>query len=81
MSTANTELEKMDITQFIDSFLHALKRTWIIVLVLTVACGAASWLRVRNSYVPVYKAEATVAVYAGDENSGADAKSAQQLGT
>ena len=81
MSTANTELEKMDITQFIDSFLHALKRTWIIVLVLTVACGVASWLRVRNSYVPVYKAEATVAVYAGDENSGADAKSAQQLGT
>ncbi len=81
MSTANTELEKMDITQFIDSFLHALKRTWIIVLVLTVACGVASWLRVRNSYVPVYKAEATVAVYAGDESSGADAKSAQQLGT
>ncbi|MBR3128460.1 MAG: polysaccharide biosynthesis tyrosine autokinase [Solobacterium sp.] len=81
MSTANTELEKMDITQFIDSFLHALKRTWIIVLVLTVACGLLSWLRVRNSYVPVYKAEATVAVYAGDESSGADAKSAQQLGT
>ena len=45
------------------------------------ACGLLSWLRVRNSYVPVYKAEATVAVYAGDENSGADAKSAQQLGT
>ena len=35
MSTNNTELEKLDITQFIDGFLHALKRTWIIVLILT----------------------------------------------
>ncbi|MBR2727574.1 MAG: polysaccharide biosynthesis tyrosine autokinase [Solobacterium sp.] len=81
MSTNNTELEKLDITQFIDGFLHALKRTWIIVLILTLGFGAFRWFRVRSTYVPVYKAEATVAVYAVSESSGADSKSAEQLGT
>ncbi|MBQ1467160.1 MAG: polysaccharide biosynthesis tyrosine autokinase [Solobacterium sp.] len=81
MSTTNTEPEKLDITQFIDSFLNALKRTWVIVLILTLAFGAFEWYRVRNTYVPVYRAEATVAVYAGSDSTNADSRSAQQLGT
>ncbi|MCR5373224.1 MAG: polysaccharide biosynthesis tyrosine autokinase [Solobacterium sp.] len=81
MSTTNTELEKLDITQFIDGFLNALKRTWIIVVILTAVFGVFNWFRVRNTYVPVYKAEATVAVYSLSESSGADSKSAEQLGT
>lgn len=81
MSTTNTELEKLDITQFIDSFLHALKHTWLIVVILSVAFGAYRWYRVRDTYVPVYKAEATVAVTSVSEGNNADSKSAEQLGT
>lgn len=78
--TAN-EIEKIDITQFVDSFLHSLKKTWIVVLVLALALGAFSYFRTRDSYVPAYKAEATVAVFSSSDNSTVDSRSAQQLGT
>ncbi len=80
MSTEAVQ-EKLDITQFIDSFLHALKRTWVIVLLLTAAFGGLEWYRARRSYVPVYKAEATVAVYSDIESGTADSRSAQQMAT
>ena len=80
MSTEAVQ-EKLDITQFIDSFLHALKRTWVIVLLLTVIFGGLEWYRARRSYVPVYKAEATVAVYSDIESGTADSRSAQQMAT
>ena len=80
MSTEAVQ-EKLDITQFIDSFLHALKRTWVIVLLLTVIFGGLEWYRARRSYVPVYRAEATVAVYSDIESGTADSRSAQQMAT
>ena len=80
MSTEAVQ-EKLDITQFIDSFLHALKRTWVIVLLLTVIFGGLEWYRARRSYVPVYRAEATVAVYSDIESGTAESRSAQQMAT
>ncbi len=75
------EIEKMDITTYVDAFFHALKRIWILVLVLTLATGAFSYFRTRGSYVPVYTAEATVAVFSSNDGTTASSKSAQQLGT
>lgn len=75
------EMEKIDITTFVDMFFHALKRTWILVLILTLASGAFSYFRTRGSYAPVYKAEATVAVFSSNDGTTASSRSAQQLGT
>lgn len=81
MSETISEMEKMDITTYVDAFLHALKRMWILVLVLTLALGAFSYFRTRGSYVPVYTAEATVAVFSSNDGTTASSRSAQQLGT
>lgn len=81
MSETTNELEKLDITEFVDSFLHSLKKLWIVVLLLALALGAFSYFRTRDSYVPAYKAEATVAVYSSDDGTTSSSRSAQQLGT
>ncbi len=79
MADNTTEIEKLDITAFVDAFLHSLRKLWIAVLVLMVALGAFSFFRTRDTYVPAYKAEATVAIY--DATSSANPRSAAQLGT
>ncbi len=81
MSENTNELEKLDITQLIDAFLHSLKKLWIVVLILALLFGAFSYFRTRDTYVPSYKAEATVAVFSSDDGASASSRSAQQLGT
>ena len=81
MSETKNEIEKLDITEFLDSFLHSLKKLWIVVLVLTLSFGAFSYFRTRSTYIPAYKAEATVAVYSSNDSTSVDSRSAQQLGT
>ena len=81
MSENTNELEKLDITQLIDTFLHSLKKLWIVVLILALLFGAFSYFRTRDTYVPSYKAEATVAVFSSDDGASASSRSAQQLGT
>lgn len=81
MSETVNELEKIDVTAIIDSFVHSLKKLWIVVLILPLALGAFSYFRTQGTYVPAYKAEATVAVYASDDTTTTNSRSAQQLGT
>ena len=81
MSESTNELGKLDITNFVDSFFYSLRKLWIIVLILALATGSYSYFRTRDSYVPAYKAEATVAVYSSDDGTSANSRSAQQLGT
>lgn len=81
MSETINEIEKLDITGFVDAFLHSLKKLWIVVLILALAAGAFSYFRTRDSYVPAYKAEATVAVFSADDSTTLNSRSAQQLGT
>lgn len=81
MAETVNEMEKLDITAFVDSFLHSLKKMWIVVLVLSLSLAAFSFFRTRGSYVPAYKAEATVAVYSSDDATTTNSRSAQQLGT
>ena len=81
MSETTNELEKLDITTLVDAFLHSLKRLWVIVLILSIGLGALSYFRTQSTYVPAYKAEATVAVYTSDDGTTINSRSAQQLGT
>ncbi len=81
MAETNTEIEKLDITAFVDAFWNSFKKLWIVVFVLTLALGAFSYFRTRSTYVPAYKAEATVAIYSSSEGSTANPRSASQLGT
>ena len=81
MSENTAEVEKLDITAFVDAFWSSFKRLWIVVLVLALGLGAFSFFRTRSTYVPAYKAEATVAVYSAGEGSSANPRSAAQLGT
>lgn len=81
MADTNTELEKLDITALVDAFLHSLKKLWAVVLVLALLLGGFNYFRTNSTYVPAYKAEATVAVYASDDGTTVNARSAEQLGT
>ena len=81
MADTNTELEKLDITALVDAFLHSLKKLWAVVLVLVLLLGGFNYFRTNSTYVPAYKAEATVAVYASDDGTTVNARSAEQLGT
>ena len=81
MAETTNEMEKLDITAFVDAFLHALKKLWIVVLVLALALGVYNYFRTQGTYIPAYKAEATVAVYSSDDGTTANSRSAQQLGT
>ena len=81
MSENVNELEKLDITAIVDSFIHSLKKLWMIVLLLSLVLGAFSYFHTKDTYVPAYKAEATVAVYASDDTTATNSRSAQQLGT
>ena len=80
MSETNTELEKLDITALVGAFLHSLKKLWAVVLVLALLLGGFNYFRTSSAYVPAYKAEATVAVYASDDGTTVNARSAEQLG-
>ena len=81
MAETTNENEKLDITAFVDAFLNSFKKLWIVVLILALAAGAISYFSTTGSYVPAYKAEATVAVYSSDDSTSIDSRSAQQLGT
>lgn len=64
--------EKIDITVFLDDYLSALKKRWIVPVLLALVLGVFSWFRVSNSYTPQYKAECTVSVTTA--TSGNDSK-------
>ena len=74
-------MEKIDIATYVDAFFYALKKMWLIVLVLALISGIFGYFRTRGSYVPVYTAEATVAVYSSNDGTTASSRSAQQLAT
>ena len=80
MSEISNEIEKLDITTLVDSFLHSLKKLWILVFVLALLIGSFNFLHTQSSYIPAYKAEATVAVYTSDDGTSINSRSAQQLG-
>ncbi|MCR5228664.1 MAG: polysaccharide biosynthesis tyrosine autokinase [Solobacterium sp.] len=79
-SSSENQLEKIDITRFVDEFLNAFRKMWIIVLVLTAGLGALGYLRIKDSYIPSYTAEATVAVTVKSDGKMNDSKTAEQLG-
>ncbi len=81
MAEALNEMEKIDITAFVDDFFNALKKLWIVVLVLILGMTAFSYFRTSDTYISAYKAEATVAVYTSDDGTTTNSRSAQQLGT
>ncbi len=79
-SSSDNQLEKIDITRFVDEFLNSLKKIWVVVLVLTAGMGTLGYLRIKDSYIPSYTAEATVAVTVMSDGKMNDAKTAEQLG-
>lgn len=60
-------LNKIDITQWTDRFMHSLKKLWWLIILLTIACAAINYSRVSSSYVPVYTAEATLTISSTSE--------------
>ncbi|MBR3358764.1 MAG: polysaccharide biosynthesis tyrosine autokinase [Solobacterium sp.] len=60
--SSDTTPDKIDITVFLDDYLTALRKRWIIPVLLALILGLFSWFRVSTSYTPQYKAECTVSV-------------------
>ena len=56
------EAERIDLIRFLGDFFRVFRRTWIWVLILTVAGGAFFYFRDYRSWSPVYTASATFTV-------------------
>ncbi len=78
-ATKGNELEKIDITSFLNDFAHRVRRSWWIVLLLAAGFAAVFYLHVRTSYSPTYVAEATVSVEAINASSSSGQTTAEQL--
>lgn len=78
-ATKSNELEKIDITSFLNDFAHRVSRSWWIVLLLVAGFAAVFYFHVRTSYSPTYVAEATVSVEAINASSSNDSTTAEQL--
>ena len=75
----DNEEEKIDLTGIVYDFLNALKRTWIIVLVLVILCSGLMYAKEKLTYTPSYQAEATVSVTTAGGYNGNDASSAAMI--
>ncbi|MBR4549604.1 MAG: formate--tetrahydrofolate ligase [Oscillospiraceae bacterium] len=80
LSSHSEELEKINIISFLNDLLHRLRSFWWVILLLTVAFGAASYYRTSTHYSPSYTAEATVSVEIVNGGSNANRNTAEQLG-
>ena len=70
------ETEKIDIISFAGDFLYGLKKLWLLILVLTLACAGISYFRTSYTYTPQYVASATMSVTApGGQYIGAQTAS------
>ena len=80
LSSNSEELEKINIVSFLNDLLHRLRSFWWIIILLTVAFGAASYYRTSTHYSPSYTAEATVSVEIVNGGSYANRNTAEQMG-
>ena len=80
VSSQSEELGKINIVSFLNDLLHRLRNFWWIILLLTVALGAASYYRTSTNYSPSYTAEATVSVEIVNGGSYANRNTAEQMG-
>ena len=71
--------KKIDIVSGLYDFFRYFMRMWWLPVILATALGALMYFRVSTSYVPSYKAEATVSVSA-EAGAGSDSATAEQLG-
>ena len=71
--------KKIDIVSGLYDFFRYFMRMWWLPVILAAALGALMYFRVSTSYVPSYKAEATVSVSA-EAGAGSDSATAEQLG-
>ena len=71
--------KKIDIVSGLYDFFRYFMRMWWRPVILATALGALMYFRVSTSYVPSYKAEATVSVSA-EAGAGSDSATAEQLG-
>ncbi len=76
------DIEKIDIISLLRDFMHSLKRTWWIIVVLAALGAGAFYFRSTISYTPSYTATATVSVQAISSGTSYDNASAtaEQLG-
>ncbi len=80
LSSHSDELEKINIVSFLNDLVHRLRSFWWVILILTVALGAASYYRTSTHYSPSYTAEATVSVEIVNGGSYANRNTAEQMG-
>lgn len=82
----NQDEGKIDLNIFLEEIVHALRRVWWVIILLTIVFGAAFYLRVKTSYVPKFEAEATLSINAVKSDNVFDSENptniatAQQLG-
>lgn len=80
------ESEKIDLTVVLEQFIHGFKRIGWAVVLLTVVFAALSYFRTTTSYVPEYRAEATLTISSTksdqpiNSSNYMDVTTAQQLG-
>ncbi len=80
IANRSAEFEKIDIISFVNDFFHRLRRLWVLVLVITIACSALFYYRTSTTYSPTYVAEATVAVEIVNGGTYANKNTAEQMG-
>lgn len=72
------EIEKIDIMNLVADVINALKKLWIILLVIVVVCTLRLYFATTISYTPKYVASATVSVTT-PSSSYADVEAASQM--
>lgn len=80
MQDQQIQLEQLDFNEMLKNFLKALRKTWWIVIALTVLLGAYAYQSFNKNYVPSYVANCTVSVTSSEDTSSSNAQSAEQLG-
>ena len=80
LSQNQDELEKINIVSFVNDLMHRLRNFWWVILLLTVALGAAFYYRTSTHYSPSYTAEATVSVEIMNGSPYANRNTAEQMG-
>lgn len=74
------EIEKIDIINVVADFLYGLKKLWLVILILIIACALRSYFATSFSYTPQYVASATMSVTTSSGGgSYMDTESAQQM--
>ena len=63
-SRNDEEIEKIDLMKIVNKMLKALKRLWLVCVLITVVCTAGYTFMKKRTYVPSYRASATFTVSA-----------------